>query len=105
MAIQNFTNQTAQGREKRSAAVPEPDGRPQACVFGRRGYRGAAHRARLLESILPIFFTISLVIILTHVFWEKNHMQPIHHVRSCFEGFIVRNSMVQLEFNLNIWLS
>ena len=45
MAIQNFINQTAQGREKRSATVPEPDDRPQARlsrVFGRRGYRGPA---------------------------------------------------------------
>ena len=32
-------------------------------------------------------------------------MQPIHHVRSCFEEFIVRNSMVQSEFNWDIWLS
>ena len=45
------------------------------------GYRGAAHRARLLESILLI-----------------------HRVRSYSEGFIVRNSMVQSEFNLDIWL-
>ena len=45
MAIQNFINQMAQGREKRSAVMLEPDGRPQARlsrVFRHCGYRGPA---------------------------------------------------------------
>ena len=27
------------------------------------------------------------------------------HVRSCFKGFIARNSMIKLKINLNIWFS
>ena len=27
------------------------------------------------------------------------------HVRSCFEGFIARNTMVQSDFNLDTWFS